>query len=316
MQVTQGYVLVSCLAIDIGIDVCVVKCDGKQPCSHCLRRKGEVCHFTPTTKKPRIEIAGIDKDAALYKLNYGSTQAQRQPVVLHGQTQSTRGHSTGDDDEMTVVSRESRLMQDPQGKLMFVGDSAPLSYLQSVRRFITTLIASDGFAQTGSDVLLEQNDASSTSFGVDKASISLTAYLVDAALAAFCVSTSGLIDIGDFQELRQRFKGWPGSNDAEDMFSAVNYLIVAIGWQASDSQLGTKCYVRGKAIALRQAFDTSPLAAEVFMLMSLYMLRNSQPNGSFLWFGLAARATYSIGMHRTEVNAKLGKDAHRHRERL
>ncbi|KAF4781211.1 fungal specific transcription factor domain-containing protein [Colletotrichum scovillei] len=46
------------------------------------------------------------------------------------------------------------------------------------------------------------------------------------------------------------------------------------------------------------------------------MLGSCQMNGAFLFFGIAVRAAYSIGIHRTEINSRFGADVHRQRDRL
>lgn len=199
---------------------------------------------------------------------------------------------------------------------MFIGDCAPLSFLQSVRHLVTAFVGSDGFAsQLGYDALLEQTDIETSEESL--ASL-LSQSLVDSAISAYADATCGLLDIGHPKELRQQIKQWTSQEHIlDDVFSAVNCLILAIGLQSSNEQLASQYYHRARSIALRRlTFDTSPLTVQAFLLIAVYMLRNCQPNGSFLYFSLAARASYSIGMHRTEVNARLGRYAQRQRERL
>ncbi|KAJ4349277.1 hypothetical protein N0V95_004707 [Ascochyta clinopodiicola] len=46
------------------------------------------------------------------------------------------------------------------------------------------------------------------------------------------------------------------------------------------------------------------------------MLRAFQPNGAYLYFSLAARTAYAIGLHRTEVNASFGESIKVVRDRI
>ncbi|KAI2610489.1 hypothetical protein GGR54DRAFT_632966 [Hypoxylon sp. NC1633] len=58
---------------------------------------------------------------------------------------------------------------------------------------------------------------------------------------------------------------------------------------------------------------------QAFALITLYMHRACQINGAFLFFlvsWIAARASYSIGLHRTEVNSRFGVEMHSRRDRL
>jgi hypothetical protein len=60
----------------------------------------------------------------------------------------------------------------------------------------------------------------------------------------------------------------------------------------------------------------SVATVQAFALITTYMLCSCQINGAFLYFGIAVRAAYSIGLHRTEVNARFGSEVNRQRDRL
>ena len=221
------------------------------------------------------------------------------------------------DDDETMVPRDSGLLQDSHGTLMFVGDVAPMSHLQSVRHFLTALAGSDGFPSGLScDSLLEQTNpvtGNDTSFSWPIASST-----VDAAVHAFSDATHGVLDIGGPNQLGQQIKHWMSDHPvAHNVGSAANYLILAIGLQHSDEQLANTYYCKARDITMaRLTFDTNPLTVQSLLLIAIYMLRGCQPNGSYIYFGLACRVSYSIGMHRTEVNARYGKDVQAQRERL
>jgi hypothetical protein len=74
-------------------------------------------------------------------------------------------------------------------------------------------------------------------------------------------------------------------------------------------------YARDKAFT-NLSGNLSVSTVQAFTLTTLYMLCSCQINGAFLFFGIAVRAAYSIGIHRTEVNARFGPDVHRQRDRL
>jgi hypothetical protein len=202
---------------------------------------------------------------------------------------------------------------------MFIGDCAPLSFLQTVKRLITTCVDANAFAsQIGHDTLLEQTDYNGESTSWDVTNERLSQSLVDSAISSFLAVTSGLLDIGEPGQLSDDVKRWSSlEHKSKDILSAVNLLILAVGLQSSEEELASKCYNGARSIALdRLTFDTSPLTVQAFLLIAIYMLRNCQPNGAFLYFSLAARVSYSIGMHRAEVNARFGNEAQRQRERL
>lgn len=103
----------------------------------------------------------------------------------------------------------------------------------------------------------------------------------------------------------------------DDVNSAIHFLVLAIGLQSVDGGLAHHYFVRARELALLHLTnDTSPSTVKAFLLVSVYMLRGCQTNGAFLYFGLAARASLSVGMHRTEINARFGNRAKMSRERL
>ena len=201
---------------------------------------------------------------------------------------------------------------------MFVGDIAPMSHLQSIRHFLTALSGSDGFpSDLSCDSLLEQPDAQ-TNLNDGPSVWPIVRAIIDPAIDAFCDATAGMLDVGDSDRLRKQIRAWTAQQHcSDDVFSAVNYLILALGSQPSDEQLANAYYCRARGIVMnRLTFDTNPLTVQALLLTAIYMFRSCQPNGSYIYFGLAARASYSIGMHRTEVNARFGKEAQMQRERL
>lgn len=146
---------------------------------------------------------------------------------------------------------------------------------------------------------------------------------------AYLDATAGLIDLflfeGDDESLLlcQEVLGWVQKGQCRDATatSAVNYLVLAIGSQAllddTTSQVYFE-YARDLAFAdLSGNFGIGSLqGVQVHILIALYMLGACQINGAFLFFGIAARAAYSIGIHRGAVNARFGREVHRQRGRL
>ncbi|KAM7218848.1 hypothetical protein V8F06_005728 [Rhypophila decipiens] len=264
----------------------------------------------------------------------------------------------------TEVPRDARLVRDPQGKLIFIGDCAPLSFFQTVRRLITSRVDTAAFdacggggsislgmtglettttaasvagtttsiarGQGGTGIVLPPRMMTGSSWqpGVDISS-------VHAAVEAYLAVTSGLVDLfeddaekDNVDSLQDGILAWaasPTSTATADATSAVNYLVLAIGHQAmhsssseaDPSQLYFE-YARTLAFAdLSGNFGIGSLqGVQVHILIAIYMLFSHQTNGAFLFFGIAARAAYSIGIHRTEINARFGERIKRLREKI
>ena len=233
---------------------------------------------------------------------------------------------TGDGDEAehdeTEVPREARLLRDPNGKLIFVGDCAPLSFFQTVRRLVTSLVDSHAFApETSAYSALENANAPSRPPAAPPTPKAPHIDLdVNVAVSAYLESSVGLVDIFDNGRLQREIldwsQTWAGINTT-DVASAVNYLVLAIGSQESDERTAQGFFDHARDITFASLSGNLGVdTIQALTLVTLYMLNARQINGAFLFFGIAVRAAYSIGIHRTAVNSRFGPEAHRQRDRL
>lgn len=235
-------------------------------------------------------------------------------------------------DDETDVPREARLLCDAQGKLIFIGDCAPLSFFQSVRQLVTSRVDEHAFAPQSSQYSVLENSAPSASFATQHGSggegPGIPLESIPDAVAIYLAVTAGLVDLFEDARLRDDITLWasaggPSSSPSTDSASAdvaqsiVNYLILAIGYQKDREPLAQACfeYARDRAFA-HLSGDLSISTVHAFLLVTLFMLGACQINGAFLFFGIAVRTAYSIGIHRTEVNARFGPDGHVQRDRL
>lgn len=226
---------------------------------------------------------------------------------------------------------EARLLCDAQGKLIFIGDCAPLSFFQTVRQLVTSRVDPDAFAPHTSRYSVLENvtparsssSSSSGSGGGATRAPDVDVERVPAAVAAYLSVTSGLVDLFPSSADEARLAGsiaiWAsGARPADDVASAVNYLVLALGTQQDDEGHRAQAYfdhARERALATLNG-SLGIETVQAFILVTLYMLCACQINGAFVFFGIAVRAAYSIGVHRTEVNSRFGPDAHRHRDRI
>lgn len=227
-----------------------------------------------------------------------------------------------DDHEEAEVPREARLLCDAQGKLIFIGDCAPLSFFQTVRQLVTSRVDQNAFAPQTSRYSVLENAVTKSSFlsgastppevkTEDLPSIVSTYFSVTSGMADLFVSKSRLLE---------DITIWAPNNQAGhriDDVSAVNYLVIAIGMQQKNEETAQLCfeYARDQALANMNG-NLGVDTVQAFVLVTIYMLCACQINGAFLLFGIAVRAAYSIGLHRTEVNSRFGPETHRQRDRL
>ncbi|KAK6851039.1 positive regulator of PUT (proline utilization) [Apiospora arundinis] len=364
-----------------------VKCDGKSPCSYCIRRRrSELCHYSPQRKRapqharsPSIPTSASSSSALPHQPqqqqqhdsndyhqqqtnhNGGVTttpnltprhaslsqhvdhmQTLSSPAVVPAATPQQQQRpveptaSGGDGaftanahDDETEVPREARLLCDAQGKLIFIGDCAPLSFFQSVRQLVTSRVDEHAFAPQSSQYSVLENSAPSASFSTQHGSGNggpeIPLESIPDAVAVYLAVTAGLVDLFEDARLRDDITLWASaggpssssSSSADVAQSIVNYLILAIGYQKDREPLAQACfeYARDRAFA-HLSGELSISTVHAFLLVTLFMLGACQINGAFLFFGIAVRTAYSIGIHRTEVNARFGSDGHVQRDRL
>ena len=237
------------------------------------------------------------------------------------------GQSAEATEDDTEVPREARLLRDAHGKLIFIGDCAPLSFFQSVRQVVTSRVSQNAFApQTSRYSVLENAPAQyqrrREPLAAGRSMPAVNAGDVAGAVAAYFSATTSLVDLFDNETLLDDMLLWADQiqrqqQQLDDMASTIKFLVLAVGKLMDDEALAQEYfeYARGQAY-LDLSGNLSVQTVQAFVLITVYMLCSCQINGAFLFFGIAVRAAYSIGVHRTEVNARFGNLVHRQRDRL
>ncbi|KAI1150357.1 fungal-specific transcription factor domain-containing protein [Nemania diffusa] len=311
-----------------------VKCDGQIPCGYCKRRhRAHTCHFSPAIRRrrrpseqptrispsPSVIAVPSTLTATATPTPIAPIPATSSPAPAVDASPTLTRHNDASAEEEAEVPRDARLICDAQGRLAFIGDCAPLSLFQTVRQIVTSRVDPHAFApETSRGSMLEN----STGDGVlplgPTEEPSIDQSTVRRLVTTFLTVTSGLVDLFDTATLIPEIQSWAAqAARPADVTSAVHYLVLAIGSQCENEQRATAYFLAGKHLALSAlAGNLSVGTVQSFTLTALYMLRACQINAAFLFFGIAARAAYSIGLHRTEVNSRFGPDIHTRRDRL
>lgn len=223
----------------------------------------------------------------------------------------------------TEVPREARLLWDSQGKLIFIGDCAPLSFFQTVRQLVTSSVDATAFSPETSRYSVLENAYPRASAHPTRAAgpPSIDPVHVHSSVLGYLSITVGLVDLFDDSRLADDISLWAAQsqsqNGPDDMTSVIYYLVLAIGHLKQDQQLSQSYFDFARDRALANVGGNMSIATvQAFLLITLYSLCACQINGAFLFFGLAVRAAYSIGIHRTEVNARFGPEIRRQRDRM
>ncbi|KAI8952151.1 hypothetical protein F4801DRAFT_242395 [Xylaria longipes] len=150
-----------------------VKCDGQTPCSYCKRRhRAHTCRFSPPirrrrpSEKPRRSSASpsVVAPPSNHIRPATPTPALTPPTPIPATTAATihvsptlTRHSDVSAEEEAEVPRDARLICDAQGRLVFIGDCAPLSLFQTVRQIVTSRVDPHAFAPETSRVSMLEN---------------------------------------------------------------------------------------------------------------------------------------------------------------
>ncbi|KAF4124829.1 Fungal trans, partial [Geosmithia morbida] len=314
-----------------------VKCDGNQPCSYCARRqRPHTCKYTAPSRirqRRSRSVAAAPSPAGnargpspLHPEERRGTGSHGRdaatpspPLSSHGRPRRSSAMMESAEDD-TEVPREARLLCDAQGKLIFIGDCAPLSFFQSVRQLVNSRVGQTAFApETSRYSVLENAPSSQQISAAPPDPPDVRAAHVSSHVASYVSATSGMLDLFDNEpRLTDNLVLWANLRDKpRNLTSAINYLILAIGCQTDDEPTSQVYFEYAKAQAFASLSDSLGVeTVQAFVLVTVYMLCSCQINSSFLVFGVSVRAAYSIGVHRTEVNARFGPEIHRQRDRL
>jgi hypothetical protein len=180
---------------------------------------------------------------------------------------------------------EGRILRDAQGKVIFIGDCAPLSFLQTVRYLISSEIDSEGFTiQASRDSMIEV--ARPEPVPGQRHSLSIDPSEVQALVEEYKAATSGLVDLFDDEHLLQEITTWASTTiSLDDPAAAVFFLVLAIGAQESDEDRAEAWHNHARDVLLKYMCNSMNVATvQGFTLVAIFMLRAFQPNGAYLYF--------------------------------
>jgi hypothetical protein len=186
----------------------------------------------------------------------------------------------------TVVPLEGRILRDAQGKVIFIGDCAPLSFLQTVRYLISSEVGSETFAiQASRDSIIEVARTEPPPGHFQP--LPIDPYETEVLVGEYVAATSGLVDLFEYEELLKELKVWASghTSHSEDAGAAVFFLVIAIGAQENKEEKAEAWFENARNLLLKHMCNSMNVATvQGFTLMAIYMLRAFQPNGAYLYF--------------------------------
>lgn len=148
-------------------------------------------------------------DVARRRRTY-SDGAERRPRTSDGVGEFgaslSRTNSREDHQNDTAVPLEGRILRDAQGKVIFIGDCAPLSFLQTVRHLIASEVDVEGLAVAASrDSIIE---VAKTKKADGPTSLIVDVRNVEMLVGEYVVAVSGLADLFEHTQLLHEVKAW------------------------------------------------------------------------------------------------------------
>lgn len=185
-------------------------------------------------------------------------------------------------------------MRDAQGKVIFVGDCAPLSFLQTVRHLIASAVDADALPpQSSRDSIIEVARPGSVG---QQQSLSVSLQEVSPLVQQYTVAVSGLVDLFEHDELISEIGSWATGAIAHphESAAAVFYLVLAIGAQETHESKAEAWFTYSRDTLLKHLVNSMNVSTvQGFALVAVYMLRAFQPNGAYLYFCKCFRHAHS-----------------------
>ena len=226
------------------------------------------------------------------------------------------------------VPKLARLLKDGHGKFIFVGDSSNLAFVQNIRRLVKSEI---GESRLTSDPLrhamvevIPPHPVGSAKAKVQKPSLSEARDLV----RHFLLASSGVIDLFDGEDVMEEICEWvqEKEKEGEDLNGSIYYLVLAIGAQVrngterktqQESSQAERYLWRGRELVAGSFMDDpSVLTIQSYALITFYMLSACRRNGAFMLLGIAVRAAYALGLHRSDISSLFEPRERKTRERV
>ncbi|OOQ89196.1 fungal specific transcription factor domain protein [Penicillium brasilianum] len=300
------------------------KCNGEQPCTICIQRNKEPeCHFSD---RPARLLKPESKDSTMLLSERIVPSPQRETAMdrllnsLEDRGMNLEQEVRDEKEGMAPVPKVARLLRDGQGKFMYIGDSASLSFLQSVRRVVSSSIGRCEFTEDNSRHSMLEAFQSNPSTQAGPLIPPPSNEEAQRLARQFVLATSPLLDLFDLEEFHPRLANWVRNPSGdEDTVSSIFYLVLAIGAQVSEvnQTLAEQYFSSGRQLAF-SAFQETPSIHTIqsYILISMYMLGACRRNGAFMNLGIALRAAYAVGIHRKDANALFCGRERRARERV
>ncbi|KAI1426072.1 fungal-specific transcription factor domain-containing protein [Xylaria sp. FL1777] len=223
-------------------------------------------------------------------------------------------------DEAEVYHPQNRMLQDSTGRLLYIGDSATLSYLQWTRLIVENVSGPSDFTRDPRRHMIMEN-AISLPQDLRPTGILPDQRTANILVNSFFTNTAGFIEAFNKNSfLASVDECYKDPLSVTPSLLCLLYLVFAIGLVMAAPYPGSDeaaiiDKLRSERASRAELFfrsaksladpvsgfeDADFWSIQALLLMSLYMLAISKRNASYVCFGMAVRSAFALGLHREE----------------
>ena len=234
----------------------------------------------------------------------------------------SRGTTVGSGpDEEAIIYSQSRMLQDPTGRVLYIGDSATLSFLQLLRMMVETVAGASPFTNDPRRHKITEGQYSLPA-GYRHTHLLPDIQTARVLVDAFFINTHGLLQIFQRDRFLEELNAcYADPFQVQPPWLCHLNLVFAIGLTMATPLSGSPealiidklrsehldraevFYLNAKSLndPMNGLEDQDFWSVQALLLMSVYMLAKSKRNTAFALLGMAARSAHALGLHREET---------------
>jgi hypothetical protein len=208
---------------------------------------------------------------------------------------------------------------------MFIGDSANLAFLRTIRGLVDASIGSCTFVNDPfREQMVESVPDGPTTWLENtakqppaKPDYNRAAYLIH----RFALATNCVMDLFDERELLGTLPAWLESGSPQnEALSPIYFLVFALGAQTCPEEqdaVANLYFSYGRLLTASTLMEDPSIATlQACAMITMYLLGACRRNAAFMYLGTAVRAAYALGIHRADISALFPPAEFQTRERL
>ena len=234
----------------------------------------------------------------------------------------SRGTTVGSGpDEEAIIYSQSRMLQDPTGRVLYIGDSATLSFLQLLRMMVETVAGGSPFTNDPRRHKIVEGQYSLPP-GYRHTHLLPDMQTARVLADAFFINTHGLLQVFERERFVEEMEAcYADPFQVQPPWLCLLNMVFAIGLTMATPLSGSPealvidklrsehldraevFYLNAKSLndPMNGLEDQDFWSVQALLLMSVYMLAKSKRNTAFALLGMAARSAHALGLHREET---------------